>query len=121
MAGARLREPAPGPGRAAGAAPRRASLPAAMPVTDAPPADLPATACAWCGSALPESADRSGGRVRCARCGAATTDPWPSEQTLKRAYEGWYRPTAGRFAGPRDALLRRTSCAVARPRDRVPP
>src|SRR3954452_12004171 len=92
-----------------------------MPVTDAPPADLPATACAWCGSALPESADRSGGRVRCAHCGAATTDPWPSEQTLKKAYEGWYRPTAGRFSGPGDALLRRSRGALARRLDRVAP
>src|SRR3954452_22102022 len=92
-----------------------------MPVTDAPPADLPATACAWGGSALPESADRSGGRVRCGRCGAATTDPWPSEQTLEKAYEGWYRPAAGRFSGPGDALLRRSRGALARRLDRVAP
>src|SRR3954452_18446050 len=92
-----------------------------MPVTDAPPADLPATACAWGGSALPESADRSGGRVRCAHCGAATTDPWPSEQTLKKAYEGWYRPSAGRFSGPGDALLKRSRGALAKRLDKIAP
>jgi SAM-dependent methyltransferase len=92
-----------------------------MPVADAPPADLPATACAWCGTTLPENADRSGGRVRCERCGAATTDPWPSEETLKSAYEGWYRPSAGRFAGPGDALLKRSRGALARRLDHIAP
>ena len=70
--------------------------------------DPPATHCAWCRAELPETAPRSGGVVRCERCGAATTDPWPSEATLKRAYEGWYRPAGGRFAGPGDAFLKRS-------------
>jgi SAM-dependent methyltransferase len=52
--------------------------------------------------------------VRCERCGAATTDPWPSERTLAAAYEGWYRPAGGRFAGPGDAILKRSRGALAR-------
>jgi SAM-dependent methyltransferase len=76
--------------------------------------DPPATTCAWCAAGLPDRAERSGGRVRCERCGAATTDPWPSEQTLTVAYEGWYRPDSGRFAGPGDALLKRSRGALAK-------
>jgi SAM-dependent methyltransferase len=85
-----------------------------MTVADAPTADLPATACAWCGADLPGDAPRGGGRVRCDRCGASTTDPWPSRATLEEAYRGWYRPSGGRFAGPGDALLRRSRGALAR-------
>ncbi len=87
----------------------------------APPADMPATACAWCGAALSDTVDRSGGRARCATCGAATTDPWPSEATLRRAYEGWYRPQSGRFAGPGDAVLRRSRGALAKRIDAIAP
>src|SRR3954469_10261752 len=85
-----------------------------MSVAHAPTADLPATICAWCRADLPEHASRHGGRVRCERCGAATTDPWPSERTLAQAYEGWYRPSGGRFAGPGDAILKRSRGALAR-------
>jgi SAM-dependent methyltransferase len=99
----------------------RASLPAAMPVADAPPADLPATACAWCGADLPAGTDRSGGRARCDRCGAATTDPWPSQSTLEDAYRGWYRPETGRFSGPGDALLKRSRGALAKRLDKITP
>jgi SAM-dependent methyltransferase len=52
--------------------------------------------------------------VRCERCGAATTDPWPSERTLAEAYRGWYRPEGGRFAGPGDAFLKRSRGVLAR-------
>ncbi|MEA2421691.1 MAG: hypothetical protein QOF55_790 [Thermoleophilaceae bacterium] len=96
-----------------------------MPVAPAPAADLPVTACAWCGADLPEAAAarprRGHGRVHCAACRAATTDPWPSEATLKDAYEGWYRPAGGRFAGPGDALLRRSRAALARRLARIAP
>src|SRR5437763_3542707 len=92
-----------------------------MPVADAPPADLPATTCAWCGADLPGERPRGSGRVRCARCGAATTDPWPSRATLEHAYRGWYRPAAGRFAGPGDALLKRSRGALARRLSRIAP
>src|SRR4051812_33601451 len=97
------------------------SLPAAMSVAQAPTADQPATICAWCRADLPENADRTGGRVRCERCGAATTDPWPSERTLAQAYEGWYRPAGWRFAGPGDAILKRSRGALARRLDAIAP
>ena len=92
-----------------------------MPVAPAATADPPATTCAWCGADLPATASRGGGRVRCERCRAATTDPWPSEETLKSAYAGWYRPSGGRFAGPGDALLKRSRGALARRLDRIAP
>jgi SAM-dependent methyltransferase len=85
-----------------------------MSVAQAPTADPPATICAWCRADLPPDVERGGGRVLCERCGAATTDPWPSERTLAEAYEGWYRPSAGRFAGPGDAILKRSRGALAR-------
>src|SRR5436853_5620549 len=83
--------------------------------------DPPATHCAWCRCELPGGAPRTGGVVRCSRCGAATTDPWPSETTLKRAYEGWYRPAGGRFAGPGDAFLKRSRGRLARRLDEIAP
>jgi SAM-dependent methyltransferase len=92
-----------------------------MSVASAPPSDPPATHCAWCRAELPDEAPRVGGLVRCARCGAATTDPWPSEATLRRAYEGWYRPSEGRFAGPGDAVLKRSRGALARRLDEIAP
>jgi len=92
-----------------------------MSVASPTTSDTPATHCAWCRAELPDAAPRAGGVVRCGRCGAATTDPWPSEATLKRAYEGWYRPTGGRFAGPGDAILRRSRGALARRLDEIAP
>ena len=83
--------------------------------------DPPATACAWCGAPLGDDAVRRAGRTECARCGVATTDPWPSAATLDRAYAGWYRPAGGRFSGPGDALLRRSRGALARRLDRIAP
>jgi SAM-dependent methyltransferase len=92
-----------------------------MHVAPEAPADAPATTCAWCGAALPPDAPRAGGRVSCAGCGAATTDPWPSRETLSGAYAGWYRPETGRFAGPGDALLRRSRGALARRLAKIAP
>jgi Methyltransferase domain len=60
------------------------------------------------------------GRIRCASCGASTTDPWPSERELEEAYAR-YRPEAGRFSGVGDALLRRTRARLARRIDRLAP
>ena len=79
-------------------------------------------ACAWCGSPLDERATRVAGRTRCARCGAATADPWPSETELAEAYGDWYRPPSGdRFTLAGDELLRRTRGALARRLDAIAP
>ena len=51
--------------------------------------------CAWCGAPLDGSAVRLRGRTQCPACGAATTDPWPSEEQLRQAYGSWYRPESG--------------------------
>jgi 2-polyprenyl-3-methyl-5-hydroxy-6-metoxy-1,4-benzoquinol methylase len=75
--------------------------------------DPRATECAWCGATLPPDRGRLPGRALCERCGVATTDPWPSDETLTAAYEGWYRPVGGRFLGAGDALLRRSRGALA--------
>jgi SAM-dependent methyltransferase len=64
---------------------------------------------------------RLAGRTRCPSCGVATTDPWPTAAELDRAYGERYRPEAGRFAGPGDAILRRTRSTLARRLDRVAP
>src|SRR3954447_12509816 len=109
-------------GEAEPPAPARAlALAAAMTVASPTTSDPPATHCAWCGAQLAEAAPRGGGLVRGESCGAATTDPWPSEATLKTAYEGWYRPAGGRFSGPGDAFLRRSRGALARRLDEIAP
>ncbi len=77
--------------------------------------------CAWCGSPLDGSAARLRGRTRCPACGAATTDPWPSEEQLRQAYGSWYRPESGRFAFIGDPLLRRTRALLAGRLDRIAP
>ena len=74
----------------------------------------PATAqCAWCDHVFGAGDNHLAGRIRCARCGVATTSPWPSEAQLGEAYASWYRPAAGRFAGLGDRVLRRTRAALA--------
>jgi SAM-dependent methyltransferase len=95
-----------------------ASLTIAMsaPQTAAPTAPGPASpqACAWCEQPLGADAERLPGRIRCSRCGAATTDPWPEGAELEAAYGDWYRPESGRrFAVLGDALLSRTRAALA--------
>jgi SAM-dependent methyltransferase len=60
------------------------------------------------------------GRTHCTACGAATTDPWPSERELEEAYAR-YRPESGRFSGVGDHLLRRTRARLARRVDRLAP
>jgi hypothetical protein len=61
------------------------------------------------------------GRVACVRCGAATTDPWPSAETLAAAYAGWYRPVGGRFMGVGDGVLRRSRGSLAGRLDQICP
>ena len=80
------------------------------------------SACVWCGAPLGGSAIRLTGRIRCAACGAATTDPWPTEAELARAYGDWYRPGSGRrFGAIGDALLRRTRGILADRLDAIAP
>lgn len=81
----------------------------------------PADACAWCGRPFDERTERLAGRMRCAACGVATTDPWPTDEQLDVAYADWYRPESGRFLGIGDTLLRRSRGALARRLDRVAP
>lgn len=77
--------------------------------------------CAWCGSPIDSTAERQNGRVRCAICGVANTDPWPTEAQLSAAYGTWYRPPSGRFSGIGDSLLRRTRGRLAVRLDRIAP
>lgn len=80
------------------------------------------TACAWCGSLFDGRAKRLSQRTRCPECGAATTDPWPSDQELADAYGTWYRPGSGRrFTLVGDALLRRTRGMLAGRLDDIAP
>lgn len=76
--------------------------------------------CAWCGATLGPAAARLAGRIRCASCGAATTDPWPSADDLELAYAR-YRPESGRFAGIGDAVLHHTRARLAGRVDRLAP
>ena len=101
----------------------RSGDPSATPEAPAGSASGPG-ACVWCG-APPASADarRPAGAFgvrRCARCGTATTDPWPTEAELEAAYAR-YRPDAGRFLWAGDALLRRTRARLAARIDELAP
>jgi SAM-dependent methyltransferase len=71
--------------------------------------------CPWCGVTL-AGATQLKGRIRCGGCGVAITSPLPSEQELDAAYEGWYRPSEGRFSGFGDRFLR---ALRARPAGRI--
>jgi SAM-dependent methyltransferase len=92
-------------------------MPTTHPATEAAAAPL----CAWCQSPLREGPGQPRGRLVCARCGAATTHPWPDEGELEAAYGDWYRPPAGRFSGPADALLRRSRGRLAARLDSIAP
>ncbi len=81
----------------------------------------PAPACVWCAARLDDSADRRPGRTICPRCGVGTTDPWPDAAALTQAYGGAYRPPAGRFSGPGDAVLAFTRATLARRLDQIAP
>jgi len=78
--------------------------------------------CAWCGAPLGATAIRLTGRTRCSVCGAATIDPWPTQEQLSAAYGDWYRPTSGRrFGVAGDRLLRRTRGMLAGRLDAIAP
>jgi SAM-dependent methyltransferase len=81
----------------------------------------PAVQCAWCDHQFDGTDEYLTGRVRCARCGVATTSPWPSDEQLSAAYADWYRPQSGRFSGLGDKVLRRTRSALANRLHRVLP
>ncbi len=82
----------------------------------------PATVrCAWCDHRFDSADEYLTGRVRCARCGVATTSPWPSDEQLTEAYADWYRPESGRFSGLGDKVLRRTRSALANRLHRILP
>jgi SAM-dependent methyltransferase len=81
----------------------------------------PASHCQWCSRPLDDRAIRLRRTVLCTGCGAATTDPVPTEPQLEAAYAEWYRPSNGRFSGPGDALLRRSRAHLARRIDRLAP
>src|SRR4051812_44203951 len=76
--------------------------------------------CAWCGAGLDGRASRLDGRAVCPSCGAATTDPWPTDSELDAAYAR-YRPRSGRFSGPGDEIFRRTRGTLARRLDHLAP
>jgi len=94
------------------------------------PEDGHPSRCIWCGAEL-AGGERLGGRIRCATCGSATTDPWPTEAELEAAYGGWYRPKDERWEAPNeggkrfsvggDAILNRTRGLLAARLDEVAP
>lgn len=103
-------------------------MPKSVSATAPPPHELsvwsptsgpPTPACAWCGARL--AGGLATGRIRCRRCGVATTSPWPTDAQLDAAYGDWYRPAEGRFGGLGDALLRRTRSTLAKRIDRLAP
>ena len=67
--------------------------------------------CAWCEAPIDPAAPHPERRVPCARCGAQTTWPVPTDAELEAAYGAWYRPGAGRFSGLGD----RAAAAAPRP------
>jgi SAM-dependent methyltransferase len=110
--GARLPAGAGGSGPA-----RHLSAAVAYSRTTGPPAEE----CAWCEHKLSDDDECRAGRIRCTRCGVATTSPWPSDEQLAGAYAVWYRPEAGRFSGLGDAVLRRTRSELANRLHRILP
>lgn len=86
------------------------------------PATRRAPGCIWCGRPFDDGARRRGRLTFCGACGAATTDPPPSEAELSAAYGDWYRPQGERrfsFAG--DAILGRTRGLLAARIDEIAP
>lgn len=81
-----------------------------------------ATACLWCGQPFDQRATHLHLRTRCGVCGAATTDPPPTEEELAAAYGDWYRPHAQRrFYFAADAILGRTRGLQAARIDEITP
>jgi SAM-dependent methyltransferase len=74
--------------------------------------------CPWCGKRLTIRTPRL---AVCSGCGAGLTWPIPDGRELELAYDGWYRPSSGRFAGGGDRLLRLSRARLARRLDRIAP
>ena len=78
--------------------------------------------CVWCEAPLDDGSVHLQGRIRCRRCGAATTDPWPTADELEAAYGDWYRPEGGsRFSFAGDAILKSTRGLLAGRIDSIAP
>lgn len=78
--------------------------------------------CAWCEAPLDDGSIHLRGRIRCQRCSAATTDPWPTTEELEAAYGDWYRPEGGnRFSFAGDAILKSTRGLLAGRIDSIAP
>ena len=79
-------------------------------------------ACIWCGAPFDERSAHVLHRTRCAECGAATTDPPPTDEELAAAYGDWYRPHAERrFYFGADAILGRSRGLLAARIDEIAP
>ena len=72
--------------------------------------------CAWCSAPIDPATPHPERRVPCARCGAQTTWPVPTDAELEAAYGTWYRPGAGRFSGARRSPAAAASRPARRPR-----
>ncbi len=81
-----------------------------------------AAACIWCGTPFDGRAAHLHRRTRCGACGAATTDPQPTEAELAEAYGDWYRPSEQRrFYFAADTILGRTRGLQAARIDSIAP
>jgi SAM-dependent methyltransferase len=81
-----------------------------------------APACIWCRRPFDNRATHLHHRTRCSACGAATTDPPPTDEELAAAYGDWYRPHAERrFYFAADAILSRTRGLLAARIDEITP
>lgn len=80
--------------------------------------ELVGVACPWCGQQLTLRGPRL---AICTGCGAGLTWPIPNSRELELAYEDWYRPASGRFAGGGDRLLRLSRARLAGHLDRIAP
>ncbi len=76
--------------------------------------------CPWCDAPLPPATRAEWHVVACPTCGVGVTRPWPSDAQLAEAYAR-YRPEAGRFGGPTEALLRATRSRLAQRVDAIAP
>ncbi len=81
-----------------------------------------APSCIWCGHPFDGTATHLLNRTRCGTCGAATTDPPPTDAELAEAYGDWYRPhEERRFYFAADAILSRSRGLLAARIDEITP